>query len=92
MALGLARLQMDAGLREEARATLASLQGDFQLLLHGLESPMEILAEMARMDRVVVERRRGFGQENHLAGEPAAVQGSVLGWSLIGRQIGPAIV
>ena len=41
MSLGLARLQMDVGLTEEARTTLASLQDEFQLLLHGVEEPME---------------------------------------------------
>ncbi len=39
--LGLARLQIDMGLAEEARRTLASLQDDFQLLLHGLQDRME---------------------------------------------------
>ena len=33
--LGLLRLQLDAEMTEEARTTLASLQNDFQLLLHG---------------------------------------------------------
>ena len=41
MGLGLVRLQMDVGLVEEARKTLASLQDDFQLLLHSVENPME---------------------------------------------------
>jgi carbon storage regulator CsrA len=35
--LGLLRLQLDAGLTEEARATLARLQDDLQLLRYGLE-------------------------------------------------------
>ena len=35
--LGLLRLQLDAGMTEEARTTLASLQDDFQLLLHGVK-------------------------------------------------------
>src|SRR3989442_2968101 len=35
--LGLVRLQLDAGMTEEARTILASLQNDFQLLLHGVE-------------------------------------------------------
>ena len=35
--LGLLRLQLDAGMTEEARTTLASLQNDFQLLLHGVK-------------------------------------------------------
>ena len=42
MGLGLVRLQMDVGLTKEARTTLASLQDDFQLLLHGVDNPMEI--------------------------------------------------
>jgi hypothetical protein len=33
----LLRLQLDAGMAEEARTTLASLQNDFQLLLHGFK-------------------------------------------------------
>jgi hypothetical protein len=43
MGLGLVRLQMDAGLTEEATTTLASLQDDFQLLLLGVENPKEML-------------------------------------------------
>ncbi len=39
--LGLARLQIDVGLAEEARKTLASLQEDFQFLLHGLQDRTE---------------------------------------------------
>ena len=35
--LGLLRLQLDAGMTEEARTTLTSLQNDFQLLLHGVK-------------------------------------------------------
>ncbi len=35
--LGLLRLQLDAGMTEEARTTLSSLQNDFQLLLHGVK-------------------------------------------------------
>jgi hypothetical protein len=35
--LGLLRLQLDAGMTEEAKTTLASLQNDFQLLLHGVK-------------------------------------------------------
>jgi hypothetical protein len=35
--LGLLRLQLDVGMTEEARTTLASLQNDFQLLLHGVK-------------------------------------------------------
>jgi hypothetical protein len=35
--LGLLRLQLDAGMTEEARTTLASLQNDFQLLLLGVK-------------------------------------------------------
>ena len=35
--LGLLRLQLDAGMTEEARTTLASLQNDFQFLLHGVK-------------------------------------------------------
>lgn len=43
MGLGLVRLQIDLGLAEEARKTLASLQNDFQLLLDGVENPMETM-------------------------------------------------
>jgi carbon storage regulator CsrA len=39
--LGLLRLQLDAGLTEEAKATLAALHQDFQLLLHGVEGELE---------------------------------------------------
>lgn len=39
ISLGLARLQIDVGLPEEARRTLASLQDDFQLLLSSVEEP-----------------------------------------------------
>jgi hypothetical protein len=35
--LGPLRLQLDAGMTEEARTTLSSLQNDFQLLLHGVK-------------------------------------------------------
>ena len=35
--LGLLRLQLDVGLAEEAKATLAALHDDFQVLLHGVE-------------------------------------------------------
>jgi hypothetical protein len=35
--LGLLRLQLDAGMTEEAQTILASLQNDFQLLLHGVK-------------------------------------------------------
>ena len=35
--LGLLRLQLDAGMTEEARTILASLQNDFQLLFHGVK-------------------------------------------------------
>src|SRR5438874_8031130 len=35
--LGLLRLQLDAGMTEEARTTLALLQNDFQFLLHGVK-------------------------------------------------------
>ena len=41
LGLGLLRLQFDAGLTEEAKSTLAALQEDFQLLLHGLEGETE---------------------------------------------------
>src|SRR5439155_8717889 len=36
--LGLLLLRLDMGLTKEARATLAGLQQDFQLLLHGVEA------------------------------------------------------
>ncbi len=36
--LGLLRLQLDAEMTEEARTTLASLQNDFQFLLHGVKA------------------------------------------------------
>lgn len=39
--LGLLRLQLDAGLSEEARATLAALHTDFQRLLHGVAGEAE---------------------------------------------------
>jgi two-component system, OmpR family, response regulator len=39
--LGLLRLQMEAGLTEDAKATLAALHQDFQLLLHGVEGELE---------------------------------------------------
>ena len=39
--LGLLRLQLDAGLPEEARTTLSSLQDDFQLLCRGIEGELE---------------------------------------------------
>jgi carbon storage regulator len=38
--LGLVRLQMDAGQGDEARAALAALQADFQLLLHGMRGEL----------------------------------------------------
>jgi carbon storage regulator CsrA len=38
--MGLARLQMDAGLLEEARATLTRLQDDFRLLRYGIAEEM----------------------------------------------------
>jgi len=41
MGLGLLRLQLDAGLIEEAAATLARIQDDFQLLRYSLEGEME---------------------------------------------------
>src|SRR5579871_4893907 len=50
MGLGLVRLQMDAGLTEEARTTLASLQDDFQPLLHAVDSPMESTNSYAGMN------------------------------------------
>ena len=37
LALGLMRLQLDAGASEEAKQTLQALQGEFQVLLHGVE-------------------------------------------------------
>ena len=40
--LGLLRLQLDIGLAEEARATLASLQRDFQVLCFGVEGESEV--------------------------------------------------
>jgi carbon storage regulator CsrA len=39
--LGLVRLQLDAGLLEEAAATLARIQADFQVLRYGVEGEME---------------------------------------------------
>jgi carbon storage regulator CsrA len=41
VALGLLRLHLETGQPEEARATLAALHEDFQLLLHGLKGEME---------------------------------------------------
>ena len=41
MGLGLLRLHLDAGSMENARALLAALQEDFQLLLHGVEGCLE---------------------------------------------------
>jgi CheY-like chemotaxis protein len=41
MGLGLLRLQLDTGLTDEARATLAALHTDFQLLLHGVAGEVE---------------------------------------------------
>jgi hypothetical protein len=35
--MGLLRLQLDAGMTQEARTTLSLLQNDFQLLLHGVK-------------------------------------------------------
>jgi hypothetical protein len=46
--LGLARLQIDVGLAEEARKTLASLQDDLQFLLLRVEKPKE--AESLKSD------------------------------------------
>jgi carbon storage regulator CsrA len=42
--LGLVRLQLDTSLPEEARATLASIQHDFQLLCHGVEGEIEVIS------------------------------------------------
>jgi two-component system, OmpR family, response regulator len=39
--LGLLHLQLDARLTEDAKATLTSIQEDFQLLCHGLEGELE---------------------------------------------------
>ncbi len=39
--LGLLRLQLDVGVTEEAKATLAALEEDFQVLLHGVEGEIE---------------------------------------------------
>jgi carbon storage regulator CsrA len=39
--LGLLRLQLDAGMLEDARTTLARLQDEFQLLRYGLEGDLE---------------------------------------------------
>jgi sRNA-binding carbon storage regulator CsrA len=44
MGLGLLRLQLDAGLFEEARAAVACIQNDFQLLRHGVEGETESLS------------------------------------------------
>jgi len=41
MSLGLLRLLLDAGQTEEAKATLAQIQDDFQLLRRGVEGEME---------------------------------------------------
>ena len=43
--LGLLRLQLDAGMTEEARTTLTSLQNDFQLLLHGVKETEQLLVK-----------------------------------------------
>ena len=51
MGLGLVRLQMDAGLTEEASTTLESLQDDFQLLLHGVENSKEMLPFNRRLEK-----------------------------------------
>src|SRR5260370_1247876 len=39
--LGLLRLHLDVGMTEEAKATLAALKEDFQVLLHGVEGEIE---------------------------------------------------
>ena len=66
MGLGLVRLQMDVGLTEEASTTLASLQDDFQLMLHGVENPKEILPMNANRN---FEKCDSFGwNEELLAG------------------------
>jgi hypothetical protein len=44
MGLGLLRLQLDAGLFEEMRATLAGVQNSFQLLRYGVDGEMESLS------------------------------------------------
>jgi sRNA-binding carbon storage regulator CsrA len=46
--LGLLRLQRDVGLAEEAKATLAALHDDFQVLLHGVEGEKEHPLAMPR--------------------------------------------
>jgi hypothetical protein len=54
MGLGLLRLQLDAGMTEDARTTLHSLQNDFQLLLYGVketEQPRVKLLAGATGDR-----------------------------------------
>ncbi|HEV3082477.1 MAG TPA: response regulator [Gemmataceae bacterium] len=47
--LGLLRLQLDTGLTEEARQTLAGIQEDFQLLCYGVEGEMDGSATAAPM-------------------------------------------
>lgn len=51
MGLGLVRLQMDAGLTEEASTTLASLQDNSQLLLFGVENLKEMLPSNRRFEK-----------------------------------------
>jgi len=70
MGLGLVRLQMDVGLTEEASTTLASLQDDFQLLLHGVENPKEILPMNANRN---FEKGDSFGCNEELL-EGIAIQ------------------
>jgi carbon storage regulator CsrA len=47
MRLGLLRLQLDIGLTDEARATIAALHTDFQLLLHDVAGEVENRLEPA---------------------------------------------
>jgi len=54
--LGLLRLQLDTGLPEEARATLASIQNDFQLLCHGVEGEMEIPSAGPSLSKLKLQR------------------------------------
>src|SRR5262249_6827512 len=44
LGLGLLRLQLDTGRTEEAKATLAALQADFQILLHDTHTETEPLS------------------------------------------------
>ncbi len=72
MGLGLLRLHLDAGSMEDARALIAALQDDFQLLLHGVEggaqgsAPQTPAAAAKQQKALLVEDDRS--QRDLLAG------------------------